>query len=67
MSSFYASKTEKVAADGEAHNEAMRQLYPRYEDQLEALNLNVMLALVGDSQVMNDASKSSRVCAGCAH
>ncbi|CAN0157806.1 unnamed protein product [Ascophyllum nodosum] len=61
MSSFYASKTEKVAADGEAHNEAMRQLYPRYEDQLEALNLNVMLALVGDSQV-----ESTKNCNGTA-
>lgn len=51
MSAFYASKVEKVAAAGEAHNEVMRSRYPTCEDRLEALNLNVKLALVGDSQV----------------
>lgn len=51
MSGFYASKIENVASAGEAHNEARRRIYPRYEDQLRALNLNIRLALVGDSQV----------------
>ncbi|CAN0019896.1 unnamed protein product [Ectocarpus sp. 12 AP-2014] len=50
MSTFYASKVEKVAAAGHAHNAAIRKRYPRYEDQLRALNLNIRLALVGDAQ-----------------
>lgn len=59
LSAFYASKMDKVAAAGEAHNESMRQRYPRDEDLLRALNLNVKLALVGDTQVQsaNEASK----------
>ena len=51
MSAFYASKVDKVAAAGEAHNDVMRARYPSCEDRLQALNLNVKLALVGDSQV----------------
>lgn len=51
MSTFYASKVEEVAAAGEAHNAAMRKRFPKYEDQLRVLNLNVRLALVGDAQV----------------
>lgn len=51
MSTFYASKDEKVAAAGKAHNAALRRRYPTYDDQLRALNLNVRLALVGDAQV----------------
>lgn len=53
MSAFYASKVAEVAAAGEAHNNAMRERYPLHEDRLNALNLNIMLALVGDSQVWN--------------
>lgn len=53
MSAFYASKVEKVAAAGEAHNDVMRGRYPTCEDRLQALNLNVKLALVGDSQVQH--------------
>lgn len=53
MSAFYASKVEKIAAAGEAHNDIMRRRYPTCEDRLQALNLNVKLALVGDSQVRN--------------
>lgn len=51
MSTFYASKDEKVAAAGKAHNAALRKRYPTYDDQLRALNLNIRLALVGDAQV----------------
>lgn len=51
MSTFYASKDEKVAAAGKAHNAALRKRYPAYDDQLRALNLNIRLALVGDAQV----------------
>ncbi|CAM9331079.1 unnamed protein product [Laminaria digitata] len=54
MSAFYASKVEKVAAAGEAHNDVMRSRYPTCEDRLQALNLNVKLALVGDSQDNTD-------------
>ncbi|CAM9152411.1 unnamed protein product [Hapterophycus canaliculatus] len=50
MSMFYASKVKDIAAAGEAHNRAIRKLYPRYEDQLRVLNLNIRLALVGDAQ-----------------
>lgn len=53
MSTFYASKVEEVAAAGEAHNVAMRKRYPKYEDQLRVLNLNIRLALVGDAEVSN--------------
>lgn len=49
MSAFYASKMDKVAAAGTAHNEAMKQMYPLREDRLQALNLNIKLALVGDT------------------
>ncbi len=51
MSAFYASRLDKVAAVGDAHNASMRKRYPRHEDQVGALNLNVRSALVGDAQV----------------
>lgn len=53
MSAFYASKVEEIAAAGESHNDAMRELYPSHDDRRRALNLNIKLALVGDSQVPN--------------
>lgn len=59
MSTFYASKVEKVAAAGEAHNAAIRKRYPHYEDQLRALNLNIRLALVGDAQVFSDSIETN--------
>lgn len=60
MSTFYASKIEAVAANGEAHNTAMRKRYPKYEDQLRVLNLNIRLALVGDAQVLHRHDKIGR-------
>lgn len=48
MSGFYASKVPEVAAVGQAHNEAMRKLYPTHEDRIRALNSNVLFALTGD-------------------